>query len=205
MQQLTLTTVTVGSFQENCYLLSDPNRNACIVVDPGAEADKLLQQIGNRRVTAILLTHAHHDHIGAVEEIRTKTGAPVRINPAERDLLAPIRADGDLNNGDTIMLGAHTLRAVHTPGHTPGMISLWLTDGRALVGDTIFAGGPGRTWSAADFRTMLQTLHTILTWPDATVCYPGHGPSFGLGAIRTQIEAFLARDHPAEFYGDAEW
>jgi glyoxylase-like metal-dependent hydrolase (beta-lactamase superfamily II) len=73
------------------------------------------------------------------------------------------------------------------------------------VGDTIFAGGPGRTWSAADFQTTLRVLReVILRCPDDTVCYPGHGPEFRLGDKRTAIEAFLARDH-GDFYGDASW
>ena len=94
---------------------------------------------------------------------------------------------------------------MHTPGHSDGMISFLLPDNRAIVGDTIFEGGPGRTWSADGFRATLQTLRTILTWPDDTVCYPGHGNAFRLGDLRRRIEAFVERDHPADFYGDAEW
>jgi glyoxylase-like metal-dependent hydrolase (beta-lactamase superfamily II) len=94
---------------------------------------------------------------------------------------------------------------VHTPGHTDGEVSFLLPDNQAIVGDTIFEGGPGRTNNAPDFRTMLSTLHTILQWPDDTMCYPGHGSSFRLGDIRSHVEAFVARDHGDDFHGDAEW
>ena len=78
-------------------------------------------------------------------------------------------------------------------------------DARAIVGDTIFAGGPGRTWSAEDFKTTLRTLRdVVLAWPDDTVCYPGHGPTFRLGDLRPQIKRFIAKDH-GDFHGDATW
>lgn len=203
---LTLSKITVGRFQENCYVLADETSGAALVVDPGAEGERILAAVGGRRVAAILLTHAHGDHIGAVEAVRKATGAPVRIHPAELPQLGKIRADAHFNDGDIVTLGAHQIRAVLTPGHTPGMISLLLDDGNALVGDTIFEGGPGRTWSAADFRTTLATLRdVVLGWPDSTICHPGHGDAFRLGDIRARIEAFLARPHAAKFYGDATW
>jgi glyoxylase-like metal-dependent hydrolase (beta-lactamase superfamily II) len=78
-------------------------------------------------------------------------------------------------------------------------------DRRIIVGDTIFEGGPGKTWSPEDFRTSLRTLRdVILAWPDDTICYPGHGPSFRLGDRRAGIEVFLSRDH-GDFFGDATW
>lgn len=103
-------------------------------------------------------------------------------------------------------VGAHTLQVYEAPGHIDDQICFVLQDDtRAIVGDTIFAGGPGRTRSAEAFRTTLHTLRTVvLTWPDETVCYPGHGPHFRLGDIRAQVEAFVQRDH-GDFYGDAEW
>ncbi|MEM9777110.1 MAG: MBL fold metallo-hydrolase, partial [Chloroflexota bacterium] len=78
-------------------------------------------------------------------------------------------------------------------------------DQRIIVGDTIFAGGPGKTWSDEGFQQTLETLkNVVLPWPDDCVCYPGHGPSFRLGDIRPQVETFIAKDH-GDFFGDAEW
>lgn len=203
---LDLRSVTVGSMQENCYVLHDLTTGQCLVFDPGAEPERIMPLIGDSRVTAILLTHAHADHIGAVEPIRAATGAPVSIHRAELPALGKIHHDTLIDDGDTITWGEHTIRAVHTPGHTPGMISFIIDDQQAIVGDTLFGGGPGYTRSAADFRTTLVTLRdVILSWPDSLVCYPGHGDAFQLGDRRARIAQFVARDHPARFSGDAEW
>lgn len=203
---LELLTVTVGDWRENCYILRDPAANQAIVVDPGAEAGRILAELGGASVSHIFITHAHADHIGALEEVRAATGAPVWIHPAELPALAPLRHDRELADGRALAWAGHAIRAAHTPGHTPGMISLIVDEAHALVGDTIFAGGPGRTWSAADFETTLRTLGgIILAWPDHYRCHPGHGPAFELGAARQRIAAFVARAHPAGFHGDAEW
>ena len=203
---LDLRTVAVGSYQENCYVLVDPATDQALVFDPGAEPERILPLIGTAQVTAILLTHAHADHIGAVDAVHAATGAPVSIHAAELPALGAVRHDTLLGDGDTLAFGAHAIRAIHTPGHTPGMLTFVVDERIAIVGDTIFAGGPGRTWSAADFATTLRTLRdTILGWPDSYTCYPGHGPAFAIGDIRSRVERFVAREHPAGFYGDAEW
>lgn len=203
---LDLVQLTVGPLSEHCYVVIDPATDRCVVVDPGAEAERVVAAIGQRRVTAILLTHAHHDHIGAVNDVRAATGARVWIHPADAHMLGAVRADEWLGDEQRIKLGAHALRAQHTPGHTPGMISLHLDGDRVLVGDTIFDGGPGRTWSPDDFRTTLATLRdVVLRWPDTTVCYPGHGPSFRLGERRGSVERFLAQPHGDDFFGDTSW
>ena len=204
--QLTITALPVGSYQANCYLLAAPESNRCLVVDPGAEAQTILERIGQREVAAILLTHGHQDHIGAVEAVRKATGARVHIHPADADLLGRLKPDEWLSDGAMITLDRHMLRAHHAPGHTAGQVCFMLDDNRAIVGDTIFEGGPGKTWSTAGFQMTLHTLrNVVLSWPDDTICYPGHGTRYRLGDIRAQIEAFLARQHPAKFYGDATW
>jgi glyoxylase-like metal-dependent hydrolase (beta-lactamase superfamily II) len=103
-------------------------------------------------------------------------------------------------------VGEHRLIAHNTPGHTPDPVCYAVEqDDRILVGDAIFEGGPGKTWSPEDFRTALDTLRrVILAWPDETRCYPGHGGPFRLGDIRSAVEAFVARDH-GRFCGDATW
>lgn len=202
---LEIVQVTVGPLQAHCYIVTNSATLQCVVIDPGSEPDRILPAIGNCRVQAILLTHGHRDHTGAVNDVRAATGAMVEIHPADTGLIDHIRIDGALEDGKTIMIGTQSLRVAHTPGHTAGMVSFLLDDGRAIVGDTVFAGGPGRTWAAEDFQTTLHTLRTILTWPDETICYPGHGEAFRLGDIRPQIEAFVARTHSADFFGDAEW
>ncbi len=207
MQQVdvTVSTITVGSFSENCYIVSDAASEQCLVIDPGAEGERILAQIGERQVAAIVLTHAHPDHIGAVNLVQAATGARVLIHPADAHMLGQVRPDDWLQNGATLPFGQHKVRVVHTPGHTPGQCS-FLIGSHALVGDTIFEGGPGRTWCPDDFAVTLATLRNqVLGWPDDAICYPGHGPSFRLGDIRPQVEQFLARQHEPDFWGDAEW
>jgi hydroxyacylglutathione hydrolase len=103
-------------------------------------------------------------------------------------------------------VGNSQVRAVHTPGHTPGMTSLDLGDGRVLVGDTLFVGGPGRTGSPEDFTITMRTLQDILfTWPDETVFFPGHGVHGTIGEERSAFEAFVERGWPSGLYGDVTW
>ena len=155
---------------------------------------------------AILITHSHPDHIGALSPLRSKLGVPVMAHAGSEVEPGPVAADRWFQDGDTLEVGDHRIRIIHTPGHTTDQVCIKPgNDHRILVGDTIFDGGPGRTLSRRAFQKTLETLERIiLTWPDDTVCYPGHGEAFQLGPHRKSIEAFLRRDHGG-FYGDAEW
>jgi glyoxylase-like metal-dependent hydrolase (beta-lactamase superfamily II) len=130
---------------------------------------------------------------------------PLLAHPGPHVAGVTLRPDRALGDGDVVNLGAHALTVAATPGHTTDMLSFVIAgDTRAVVGDTIFPGGPGRTWTAEGFQATLGTLRRILAWPDEMVCYPGHGPAFRLGDVRADIEAFLARDH-GTFFGEATW
>lgn len=197
---------SVGPWPMNSYALVCPTTRHSVLIDPGAEPDELIAMLDGTTPVAILLTHTHPDHIGALNEMHNRLGVPVfaHAGPHAGGVVLPV--DRTLAHREVITVGASTLRAWHTPGHTADMIS-YLVDGApiSIVGDTLFDGGPGRTWSAEDFRTTLTTLRTVvLTWSDATICYPGHGPSFRLGDRRAAIERFLAHA-PADFFGDATW
>ncbi len=207
MSQLELVTRQVGPWGMNTYALICPHTNQSVLIDPGDDPDTLREMLGDSQPMAILLTHTHIDHIGALPEMREALGVPVMGNdgphePGGKD----IQADRWLRDGDTVSVGDHTLRAVYAPGHIGDQICLVLEDDhRVVVGDTIFDGGPGRTWTSEGFKTTLETLrNVVLSWPDDTVCYPGHGPHFRLGDRRAEIEAFLAKDH-GDFFGDATW
>ncbi len=207
MSQLKLVTRQVGPWGMNTYALICPDSHQSVLIDPGDDPEILQEMLGSSRPVAILLTHTHVDHIGALPAMREALAVPVMGNdgphePGGKD----IQADRWLRDGDTVSVGEHTLRAVYAPGHIGDQICFVLVDdNRVIVGDTIFDGGPGRTWTSDGFKTTLETLrNVVLPWPDDTACYPGHGPHFRLGDRRSQIEAFLAKDH-GDFFGDATW
>jgi len=188
----------------NTYALVCPITNESVLIDPGADPEILLEMLGDSKPIAILLTHTHQDHVGALAEMRAKLGVPLMAHPNAKN--RDIQAEEWLEEGDLVYLGEHQLKVIYTPGHIDDQICFALAkDNRIIVGDTIFAGGPGKTWSNAEFQTTLNTLRTVvLSWPDEAVCYPGHGPSFRLGDIRAQVTAFVDKDH-GNFHGDAEW
>lgn len=190
----------------NAYALACPTTNESVLIDPGADPDALNELLSNTTPIAILVTHSHFDHIDQLDEMRIRLSVPVMAHSGPHSDGVKLSADRHLDNGDVVVVGNHILRVYCAPGHIDDQICFALEgDNRAIVGDTIFDGGPGKTWSHAGFRTTLQTLReVVLPWPDDTICHPGHGPSFRLGDRRRSIEAFLAKDH-GEFFGDATW
>ena len=201
---LILKTASVGPWPMNTYALICSDTGQSVLIDPGAEPDKLAAMLVDSTPVAILLTHAHSDHIGALAEMREQLNVPVFIHPADSHM--GVMADEWFADGDTFTLGQHTLHIIHTPGHTPGMVTLMLPDHRAIVGDTIFQGGPGKTWSPHYFKVTMDTMRNIVfTWPDDTICYPGHGPAFRLGDERPAFEAFVQRGQYEGLFGDVSW
>lgn len=203
---LTLITRQVGPWGMNTYALVCPETKASVLIDPGADPDTLSAMLGDSTSTAILLTHTHGDHIGALDEMRARLGVPVLCHPGPHVNDFDPQATRHLSDGDRVQVGNFSLRVQEAPGHCVDQICFVLEDdSRVIVGDTIFEGGPGRTRNSEDFHTTLRTLQSVvLPWPDATLCYPGHGPSFRLGDKRAAIEAFIAKNH-GDFHGDATW
>ena len=195
---------TVGPLAENPYLLACAETGQAVFIDPGDDAATLLQAIASAGVTlqAILLTHAHFDHVAALTDIRKPTGAPVYLHPDDDSLLeqapaywayfgrqiAPIAPpERTLAHGDRIGFGACELVVIHTPGHTPGSVCFYAPDDHKLVaGDTLFFRGVGRTdLPGGDPQALIASIRTRLwTLPDKTEVYPGHGQVTRIGEER---------------------
>lgn len=192
----------VGPWGTNSYSLRCRTTGQSLLLDPAGEPETLLAMLEGSEPVGILVTHSHIDHISALREVREALKVPILAHRAAGSL----KADRWLEDGDLVPLGEHALRVYHTPGHTEDSICYYVQgENRAIVGDAIFAGGPGHTSSPRAFQVTLRTLREVfLPWPENTRCYPGHGPSFRLGDQRAAIEAFLAKDH-GDFCGDATW
>jgi hydroxyacylglutathione hydrolase len=191
----------VGPICANCYICSCEITHQAVIVDPGAEAMRLLAELEKYKfqLTNIVLTHFHFDHVMAAEEVRSRTGATIAIHqddelflsspPALFKSLAPmaiagIQADILLHDRDKIHFGQHEFTVLSTPGHSPGGISLWSPlDGLVITGDSLFRDGIGRTdFPGCSEPTLLRSIRQqLLVLPATTIVYPGHGPSTTIG------------------------
>ncbi len=204
MSSLDVRMFTVGPVQENCFIVRRADAPSALIVDPGDEADKLLQAIerlGIETVDAILITHTHFDHVGAVAPVAEATKAPVYCPELETDVLANLNdytwqgfgpfesyeADHTVAGGETLELAGLTIDVVFTPGHSPGHVTYAIADEEALFsGDVLFQGSVGRVdLPGGDWPTLLQSIETLVsTYPGDTTVYPGHMGITTLGRER---------------------
>ena len=200
-----LLTQSVGPWPMNAYVVICEETATSAVIDPGAEVENILAMTAGTRIDKILLTHGHFDHVDALDELLETVPAPVYLHPADAEKFG-LQFDTPLADGLHIPVGNLTLKAIHAPGHTPGQVCFDLGDGRIISGDTIFVGGPGKTWSATEFAQTMRTMQAIVfAWPDETQFSPGHGLNGIIGQERPAFETFLARGWDKNLYGDVTW
>ncbi len=191
----------VGLLQCNCSIFGDEQTRDAIVLDPGDEIEKITAVLDQHqlKVKAIVITHAHIDHVLGANQLRTLTGAPVYLNENDQELLdmlavqaswlgmdtpAHVEIDSAANDGTVLRLGEADFRFIHTPGHTQGSVSVWIPQETKLVaGDTLFRDSVGRTdLPGGNTRQILSSIKTrLLHLPEETVVIPGHGPSTTIG------------------------
>jgi len=195
--------LVVGPFGSNCYVVGSEKTKEGIIIDPGADPEAILQAVRELelKITMIIVTHGHADHTGGVGEVKKATKAPFALHtdevPGLHEIskyittlfgtrLAPLPApDKLLNEGDIIKVGEFNFKVLHTPGHSPGGISL-AGNGVVFSGDTLFNYGIGRTdFPGCSYDVLMESIRTkLMTLPDKTVVLSGHGPETTIGAER---------------------
>ncbi|MEK6700326.1 MAG: MBL fold metallo-hydrolase [Nitrospirota bacterium] len=196
---MVLMRLMVGPLQVNCYIIADEKTKEAVVIDPGDDAQDILGIIRKKGLTVkyIVNTHAHFDHVGGNEELKEATGAEILLHEADAALLgstsgqartfgmnapASPKADRYVKHGDVITAGEVSLAVLHIPGHSPGGICL-VEQGMVFTGDALFAGSIGRTdLPGGSHMALIGAIKAnLLTLPDDTKVYPGHGPESTIG------------------------
>ena len=201
--------VTSGTFSldgqtfevdNNVWVVGDDE--TCVVIDAPHDVDRIMKVVGDRRVTAILLTHAHDDHVRVAPELSERTGAPLYLHPAEEPLWKLTHPDRDpdahLLDGQVIEAAGADLTVLHTPGHAPGAVCLYDPGlGVIFTGDTLFQGGPGATGrSYSHFPTIIGSIRDrLLTLPPETKVLTGHGDPTTIGDEAPHLQEWLDRGH----------
>ncbi len=191
----------VGSFLSNAFVVADEVSGRACVIDPGAEAERIVAEVEGLGAEAVcvLLTHGHVDHAAAARTVGKRLKIPVLMHPADRRWLAAsgfislffgqkprrLRSDGELADGQNIEVGRLALEVRHAPGHTKGSV-VFLAPGALFAGDLLFEGSVGRTdLPGGSYRDLIASLaRVILPLPDETIVYPGHGPATTVGRER---------------------
>ena len=225
-----LSRVVVGVLATNCWVVHAVGGRDAVLVDPGAEPERILRAVDGLRVRAVVLTHTHVDHVLAVPEVASATGAPVlahgddaavwphelatlaatghfdagtataellatgrELRPPPGQALWSGRPDLAVGDGHVLQAGSLEVRLLHTPGHTPGGLTVSVA-GHLLTGDTLFPGGPGLTgWPLSDFPSIMTSVRRLLDHPADTVVHPGHGPDTTVGRERPSLEHWQVR------------
>jgi len=202
----------VGPLQCNCSVIGDEQTHEAMVIDPGDQVDEILDIVREHhlKLTQIVVTHAHIDHVGGAMKLKAATGAPILMNQDDHALLklldvqatwvgmrppGAVEVDDEVANGRVLKVGNIAANVIHTPGHTEGSICLFFPQEKTLIaGDTLFAGSIGRTdLPGGSYEKIMSSLHTrLMALPDDTDVIPGHGPATTIGTER-ETNPFLQK------------
>lgn len=197
MPKIAVERLIVGELAVNCYIVENTETHECFIVDPGADAERIMERIGDRRACAVLLTHGHYDHIGALDAICSHYQIPAYVHSGDAAKLADSMGNVSAVFGEPItqstapvaieegalVLAGIEMQVLSTPGHSNGSICCILPDGQGiLTGDTFFAHGYGRTdFADGDFAKMHQSLRRLFRLTPRMIAYPGHDVTGILG------------------------
>jgi glyoxylase-like metal-dependent hydrolase (beta-lactamase superfamily II) len=186
--------------ENNIWLVGDDDR--VIVIDAAHDAKPIVEALADRRALMIVATHGHNDHINAAADLAAAVHAPIAIHPDDQELWDQVYPDRSpdlaLTDGQQIDFAGHHVGVIHTPGHSPGGVCLYVADHDLLFsGDTLFKGGPGATGrSFSSFPTIIESVRSkLLTLPGQTVVHTGHGDDTTIGAEAPHVEEWIARGH----------
>ncbi len=202
--EIQITKINMGPYNNNGYIVACAETKEAVIIDTPAEPEKLLNELGDVQVKAILITHGHQDHLLGFKEITGQVDAPVGVGEADVELL-PSPPDIILRDGATIEVGNQTIQLLSTPGHTSGSTCL-LIGKHLFSGDTLFPGGPGKSRSPEALKQEIDSItRKLLVLPDDTAVYPGHGDDTTIGQARQEYQVFASKQHPDDLCGDVAW
>ncbi len=199
----------VGPLESNCFLIVDEDSRECFITDPGDEPDRIIDFVGenNLKTKYLICTHAHFDHVGALPEIEKETGAKIVLHRADLPIYESAGDHAEMwgfdidplpppqmfvDDGDTLFIGKLRFEILHTPGHSPGSISIY-GEGIVITGDTLFAGSVGRTdLPGGDVMKLRASFRRLMSLSDSIRVLPGHGPETTIG--RERRENFFASE-----------
>ena len=209
-----VTRLTLGPLDTNCWVVSDDLGGPAVVIDPAEDIERILEALGDRDIAAVVLTHGHFDHLGAATELVARSGAPLLVHRDDAESITTFigtggvafgfeasapPADRLLTDGEHVQAGGIELEVLHTPGHTPGGICLFVSSPEGgtpqlFSGDTLFAGSVGRTdFPGGDGRALARSIASKLApLPGDTLVHPGHGPDTTIGRERS-LNPFFPR------------
>ena len=185
--------LAAGPYDNRVYILSCPDTKKAVIIDAADEADRIIAACQGLEVQAILTTHGHSDHIQAVDAVKSALQVPFLLHPADHEI-AGRGFDEPLKDRQEFDLGTINIHVIHTPGHTPGSVS-FVVESIIFSGDTLFPGGPGATrWAYSSFSQIMDSIEQrLMSYPDPTIVYPGHGAETTIGQERPHLEEWRIR------------